>query len=455
MGAAIADWPSAGRFRVALAEFFCEPQDVDGRSTSAIDDLRDYGYLSRSELQVIARSPELERAWAARLAGDSRTAQAEFEAASGSSREAVAAHAQAMLLMYSTACPGELIASCSQLAEHLCASPDAAVRTAGIRALIGAAEERGAGIEALCEAARRADDDPELGVTAAEAHLVIARWWCRRREKEQHKLPEAEAFAGKAIDEYSIVISRAVDTSEPALQIIVQLALNEKTKLLMEQHNWSHAMTSSEQAVATPVPPDAPALLRATIAEAWVRRGVLLYDRNDTTEGAVEVLAELRRMFGNDPSPLVQGIVRRGHELEGLARHTHRHGGPYGLTWFGPHINARSRGRGHQIWGAKAWMLEAAILLIMALLGLWPVSRRLFDAVHTISDARERSLDTVSTAVFVITAAAMALAWLVLNTRRLRHGESAQWRQLGVGLLAALALAGLIFAGVSITGLFE
>jgi hypothetical protein len=235
MGAAIADWPSAGRFRVALAEFFCEPQDVDGRSTSAIDDLRDYGYLSRSELQVIARSPELERAWAARLAGDSRTAQAEFEAASGSSREAVAAHAQAMLLMYSTACPGELIASCSQLAEHLCASPDAAVRTAGIRALIGAAEERGAGIEALCEAARRADDDPELGVTAAEAHLVIARWWCRRREKEQHKLPEAEAFAGKAIDEYSIVISRAVDTSEPALQIIVQLALNEKTKLLMER----------------------------------------------------------------------------------------------------------------------------------------------------------------------------------------------------------------------------
>ena len=100
------------------------------------------------------------------------------------------------------------------------------------------------------------------------------------------------------------------------------------------------------------------------------------------------------------------------------------------------------------------WPLSAALVLILALLGLWPVSRRILDTVNGISDAREQALDTESTVIFAVAATAMALRWLVLNTRSLLHGKSAQWRQLGIGLVLALALAGLIFVGGRITGLF-
>jgi hypothetical protein len=109
---------------VAPRELFCEPRGVDSPTTSAIDTLRNYGAMSRNELEVIARSPELERAWKAEISGDSKTARAEFEAASRSSCEAVAALAQVAVVNYSTASAGQVAATFKQLAEHFGASPD-------------------------------------------------------------------------------------------------------------------------------------------------------------------------------------------------------------------------------------------------------------------------------------------------------------------------------------------
>ena len=422
-----------------------------------MDALRDYGYISRNELEVIARSPELSRAWEAKLAGDAQEARAGFEAASRSPREAVAAFAQIALVEYAAADLGQAAAACSQLAERFRESSDATVRGAAIHALISAARLRPqAGLEALREAVRSADDDPELRVTAAEGHLEIARWWLLRHEEAvPHDWRAADAHAHRALEEYDVVISRAGDANEPALQVIVQFARNEKTQLLTDMHDWGHDITSSEQAIATPVPPGAPALLRLAVAQAWLIHGSLLFARNDTTAAAAEALAELGRLFGNDPSPQVQNIVRQGRQLEQRARHTHRRS-RYGWTWVSPHVDIRIPFLGveRQVWGRKAWTLWAAVVLVLALLGLWPVSRRLLETANAVSDARERALDTVSTAVFVVAAAALALGWLVLNARKLLHGESARWRQLGVGLVLALALAGLIFAGGRITGLF-
>jgi len=449
------------------------PVDVHAPGTSVIDTLRDYSLMSREELKIIAGSPELERGWGAVVAGNAKTARAEFEAASGSSCEAVAALAQVALVQHSTADAGQIVATCNRLAERFRASPEAAVRAGGIHALIVASQQPGAGLEALSEAARRADDDPELRVTAADAHMEIARWWAKRYK-------EAPGNADRAIDEYNVVISRAADTNEPALQTIVQFAHNEKTQLLIHHLHeetidtpalpgdpdailrWALAKgrqqdrISSEQAIATTLPPDAPAILRLAVAQAWLTHGRLLYERDDTTEGAVEALTELGRLFRNDSSPQVQAIVRQGRELDEIARRMHRHGGPYGWTRVDPHADIRIpllRYEG-RVWGWKMWPLSAALVLILALLGLWPVSRRILDTVNGISDAREQALDTESTVIFAVAATAMALRWLVLNTRSLLHGKSAQWRQLGIGLVLALALAGLIFVGGRITGLF-
>ena len=339
--------------------------------------------------------------------------------------------------------------------------------------IIAATGQPDTGVETLRKAARRADDDPELRVIAANAHLEIARWWLQRYKK-------APANADHAIGEYDIVISRAADGNEPALQTIVQFARNEKTQLLIRHLHEETINTpalpgdpdaimrwvlakgrqldrkSSEQAIATTVPPDAPAILREAVAEAWLTHGRLLYDRDDTTAGAVKALAELGRMFGNDPSPQVKAVVRQGHELEELARHTHRHGGRYGWSWVGSYADIRIPFLRYErrLWGGKAWIATAAVVLILALLGLWPVSRRLLETANAVSDAREQALDTDSTIVFVVAGAAMTLRWLVLNARRLLHGDSAQWRQLGIGLVLALALAGFIFAGGRITGFF-
>ena len=449
---------------------------MDALSTTVVDTLRDSGYMSHKQLEVIARSPELGRAWKAALANDFETARTEFKAASGSSCEAVAALGQVGLVNYSTADADQILTTCNQLAEQFHGSPDAVVRTAGIDALIVAGRQPDAGIEALHEAARRADDDPELRVTAAEVHLEIARWWCKR-----HK--EALANADWAITEYDVVISRATSANEPALQVIVQLARNEKTELLihhLEEEaiptlkgdaptilHWALArsrgddMSSSEQAITTAVLPDAPAILRWAIARAWLTHGSLLYNRNDTKQGAVEALAELDRLFGSDPSPQVQDVVRQGHELEERARHVHHIG-----RFISIRVNPQADFRipflryGRQVNGWKPIILVSTVIFIvtMALLGLWPVSRRIFETVNDISDAREQTLYIACTAVFSLTAAAVALGWLVRNARSLLRGESARWRQLGVGLilalLLALAIAGLIFTGGKIMVFF-
>jgi hypothetical protein len=432
------------------------PHEANAEIASAVDALRDDGYMSRRELNVIAGSPELERAWAAVFTHDLTTARTEFQAAGRSSSDAVAAMGLLGLLQLSTAESPGIVAMCERYADQWRASPDAVVRAAGIHALMISAAHRPDGIEALREAARRAEDDPELTVTAADARLEIGRWWLRRWLDEPARSPEADALAAHAVQAYDAVVSRAAGTDDVALQIIVQLAVNDRTQLLIRQLAWTRDMASSRQAIGTSITPDAPVLLRVTVARAWLTHGRLLFDRCDTTEPAAKAFAELRRRFDDDTSREVQEVCREAHELEELARRTHRRH-RHGWAWVSPHMDIKIPLIGYErrVWGWKTLISLPVLLLLLAALGLWPVSRRLLEGISAVDEAREQALDSASTVIFLAAAAVMALGWLVVNVPKLLRGDAAGWQHLGLGLIGALALAGFVFAGGQITGLFE
>jgi hypothetical protein len=453
--------PFTDRLERDCIAFCCvwgEPEGVSMPSSAVTDALRDNGWMSRHELEVIAGDPDLNRAMAAALAADAETARSSYEAASRSSSEAAAALAQ-VALVHQVGSVEQVVAACNQLAERFSRSPDATVRMAALHALMVAALQPGTGIDALQRATGRADKDPELRVAAADAHLEMARWWQARRAREPGRTRDADALAVRAISHYDAIIRRQAEDTDAALQTLVQIALNEKTNLLVDLLAWDKAMTSSERAVTAQVPSDAPAILRAAIAESWLTRGRLLFEHDDTTEGTVHALGELRRLFGSDPSPQVKEIVRNARPLEQRARHTHRRS-RYGWTFLGPHTEFRVGvpflGQHEWVaWGWKAWGLAIASTIMLALVGLWSVSRRVLETANAVGDAREQALDTVSTMAFVAGASMLALVWLAVNTRRLLRREFVQWRSLGGGLVLALALAGLIFAGGRVTDLLD
>jgi len=322
-----------------------------------------------------------------------------------------------------------------------------------------AAQLPGTGIDALLRATQRADKDRELRVAAADAHLEMARWWQGRRARELGLTREADALADQAVSQYDAIIRHRADDTDVALQTLVQIAFNEKTHLLDDLHAWDKAMTSSERAVRTRVAPDAPAILRAAIAESWLTRGQLVFEHVDNTEAAVQALEELRRLFGGDTSPQVKDIVRNARRLEQRARHTHRRS-RHGWSLVGPHTEFRMgvpflKQYEWVAWGWKAWGLAFVSAFILALLGLWSVSRRVLETANAVGEAREQALDTVSTIAFVAGATILVLVWLALNMRSLLRRESVQLRTLGGALVLALALAGLIFAGGRVAVLLD
>ena len=426
--------------------------------SAVTDALRDGGWMSRQELEVVAGDPDLNRAMAAALAADAETARSAYEAATRSSSEAAAALAQ-VALVHQTGSVEQVVAACTELAERYSRSPDATVRMAALHALMVAALQPGTGIEALQRATGRADKDPELRVAAADAHLEMARWCQARRARESGVTGDADALAVRAISEYDDIIGRQEVDTDPALRTLVQIALNEKTNLLVDLQAWDKAMTSSERAVSTQIPSEAPAILRAAIAESWLTRGRLLFDHDETTEGAVQALEQLRRLFASDPSRQVKDIVRNARELEQRARHTHRRS-RYGWTFVGPHTESRVGvpflGQREWIaWGWRAGGVAIASTIVMALLGLWSVSRRVLETANAVGEAREQALDTVSTIAFVAGATIWAMIWVAVNARSLLRRESVQWRTLGGGLVLSLALAGFLFAGGRVAGLLD
>jgi hypothetical protein len=313
--------------------------------------------------------------------------------------------------------------------------------------------------------------------------LALAQWWAKNEW-----FPKRDEMAGterRAIEEYEIVIGRRSDDAEPALLTLVQFALNEKAGMPVEEFELGpkrlkalatgpadrvtpeavlgsiggvggEMRAACEEAIATQLEADSPVILRAVVAEAWVRFGAVLYDHEPTTDAAVELLAEFRQRFRDDPAPAVQRFVKQGRKLEEAARHEHRHVGRFRWTKLDSYADVRILGLGeHRLWGRKAWAATAGFIVVAFLLGLWPVSRRALELTGAAQEGRERGLETVSTIVFCVGAVVGGAVLLVRQAGHALHGEAVDWRALGIGLVLALALAGTIYAGGRITGLGE
>lgn len=461
-----------------------EAKPTQPRTTRTVDTLREESGLSLAELEVICGSCELTTAYEARFEGDHVAAVERFTAASRSVDEAVAAFARLALVDGADArlSGDQIVMACDRIVERFGGSEAPVARMAAIRAVILASQQSGVGVAALREAAARADADPACVVAAATAHLALAQWWAKHEWLVRRE--DAAGAERHALEEYDVVISRRAQAAEPALQTQIQFALDEKAAILVEEFDLGPGRITAlatgpadrvtpasvlgsvgrvsletvkvacEEAAATPLGANAPAILRAAVAEAWVRRASVLYEHEDTTDGAVDVLTEFRERFHDDPSPHVQRSVKQGRELENAARHEHRHAGRFRWTSIDSHADIRMPFLGERrLWGRSAWAATAALMVVLALLGLWPVSRRVLEVGHAVQEGRDRVLQNVSTIAFCVVAGIAGVVFVVGQAGRVRHGKAPDWRRLGIGLLLAFALAGMIYAGGRITAL--